>query len=166
MKKILIETPRLYMREFTLDDEQAVFDFNSDFEVTRYTGDKVMTCLEDAKEVIQNIWLAEYEKYGYARYALIHKEDNKMIGFCGVKFVPDDGYPDIGYRLTSDYWGQGLATEAVKATLDYARNQLGLTKVFGEVVVDNIASSKVLLKCGMKLVDTYEKDGFRVNRYE
>ncbi len=59
-----------------------------------------------------------------------------------------------------------MATEAVKATLEYATNTLGLTKVIGEVLVEHPASGNVLLKSGLRKVDTYEKYGFILNRYE
>lgn len=167
MPKILIDTPRLQMREFTLDDAEAVVEFNANEEVTRYTGDAGMVkTLEDAKGVITDVWLAEYKKYGYARYALIHKGDNKIIGFCGVKFLEEEGLPDVGYRMLPEYWGQGLGTEAVQATMDYARDTLGLTKIIAEAVVENTASNHILKKVGLRHVDTYERDGFMLNRFE
>ena len=164
---ILIETERLQMREFTLDDVDAVYEFSTCSDVTRFTGDEgIVRNKKDAERLIRTVWLNEYKKYGYARYALIHKGDQKLIGFCGVKFEPDLGLPDIGYRMMPEYWGKGLGTEAVRATLKYAREVLGLQEIVGEVVDQNVASNKLLLKVGFRLVDSYEKDGFTVNRYE
>ena len=166
MSEILIETPRLQMRRFTLDDAEAVLAFSGSEEVTRYTGDAGMIGnLADAEKVIREVWLAEYEKYGYARYALIHKADNKVIGFSGVKFLEDEGVPDIGYRMLPAYWGQGLGLEAAQATLDYARDTLGLTTIIGDAVVENVASNKILQKIGLKFIKTYEDQGFTLNRY-
>jgi RimJ/RimL family protein N-acetyltransferase len=163
----LIETERLQMREFTLDDVDAVYEFSTCSDVTRFTGDEgIVRNKKDAERLIRTVWLNEYKKYGYARYALIHKGDQKLIGFCGVKFEPDLGLPDIGYRMMPEYWGKGLGTEAVRATLKYAREVLGLQEIVGEVVDQNVASNKLLLKVGFRLVDSYEKDGFTVNRYE
>lgn len=172
MNKVLIETARLQMREFCQGDIDAVYEFLIDSEVAKYTGDQgLVKNKQDAEDVINNIWLAEYKKYGYARYALVHKADDKVIGFCGVKYEPDllgpgVGCPDIGYRMLPEYWGQGLGTEAVKACLNYAREELGLTRIIGEVAEENIASNKLLLKLGFKLTEKYEKDGFKLNRYE
>ncbi len=170
--KTLIETPRLIMREFTLDDLEAVFEFSSDDEVTRLTGDMGMVkTRDDARNVISNIWLAEYKKYGYGRYALVHKSDNGVIGFCGLKFVPEGnlkltvGRPDIGYRMLKDYWGQGLGYEAAKAALEYGRNELDLSNIFGDAVVENTASNKILEKIGLKFDCQYEEGGFLLNRY-
>ena len=155
------------MREFTLDDVDAVYEFSTCSDVTRFTGDEgIVRNKKDAERLIRTIWLNEYKKYGYARYALIYKGDQKLIGFCGVKFEPDLGLPDIGYRMMPEYWGRGLGTEAVRAALKYAREVLGLQEIVGEVVDQNVASNKLLLKVGFRLVDSYEKDGFTVNRYE
>lgn len=164
---VLIETERLQMREFTLDDVDAVYEFSTCSDVTRFTGDEgVVKNKKDAERLIRTVWLHEYKKYGYARYALIHKGDQKVVGFCGVKFEPSLGLPDIGYRMMPEYWGKGLGTEAVRAALKYAREVLGLQKIVGEVVDQNVASNKLLLKVGFRLVDSYEQDGFIINRYE
>ena len=172
MNKILIETTRLQMREFCPEDLDAVYEFSRNAEVSRYTGDQgLVKNKQDAAAIIKEIWLAEYKKYGYARYALIHKADDKVIGFCGVKYNPNllgpgIGCPDIGYRMLPKYWGQGLASEAVKACLNYARKELGLCRIIGEVAEENIASNKLLLKLGFKLSEKYNRDGLKLNRYE
>ncbi|TPH16589.1 GNAT family N-acetyltransferase [Litorilituus lipolyticus] len=164
---ILIETERLQMRQFTLDDVDAVYEFGHSEEVTRYTGDAgAIKNKADAQSIIENVWLAEYEKYGYARYALIHKADNKVIGFCGVKYEPELGCPDIGYRMLKQYWGQGLGFEAAEAALNYARNELKLARVVAEVVDENTASAKILQKLGFTHTKTYQEDGFTVHFYE
>ncbi|GLS83432.1 GNAT family N-acetyltransferase [Paraferrimonas haliotis] len=165
--EILIDTPRLQMRHFCIDDVDAVFAFSTNPEVCRYTGDAgTVKTRQDAMKLITDLWQEEYQRYGYARYALIHKGDNKVIGFCGVKYLDDEQRPDIGYRMLPQYWGQGLAYEAAQATMDYARNELGLTNIMAEAVVENIASNKILLKLGLTLVDNYQRYGFNVNRYE
>jgi RimJ/RimL family protein N-acetyltransferase len=164
---ILIETPRLKMRQFTLDDLDAVYAFSINEEVTKYTGDLGMVkTKQDAIDVITHVWQAEYKKYGYARYALLCKETDKVIGFCGIKYLPEEQRPDVGYRMLPEYWGKGLGFEAVKATMDYAKTVLKLDNIMAEAVVENIASNKILLKVGLKHVDTYERDGLTLNRYE
>ncbi|GLP95872.1 GNAT family N-acetyltransferase [Paraferrimonas sedimenticola] len=164
---VLIDTPRLQMRHFCIADVDDVFEFSTHDEVTRYTGDAgVVKTRQDAMNLITELWEEEYRRYGYARYALVHKGDNKVIGFCGVKYLEDEGRPDIGYRMLPEYWGQGLAYEAAQAAMDYARDELGLTNIMAEAVVENIASNKILTKIGLTLVDTYHRYGFNVNRYE
>ncbi len=130
-------------------------------------GDKGMIeTLEDAEEVISNVWIAEYKKYGYARYALIHKEDNKLIGFCGMKYLPEDDAPDLGYRMLKKYWGQGLGFEAAQAALNYGREHLGLNDIFVAINTENIASNKIAQKLGFQLESQFEDLGFVLNRYK
>ena len=166
-KETLIETPRLKMREFCLDDIDEVYEFSIHSDVTRYTGDTgTVNTREDAKKLITDLWQVEYKKYGYARYALIHKGDDRVIGFCGIKYEPHLGGPDIGYRMLPQYWGHGLGMEAAKAILEYARAHLGLNRIIGEAIVENVASNKILANLGFSFVKCYEEDGFQINRYE
>ena len=62
---IIIETERLILREFTIDDVEAVYEFNSNIELHKYTGDEIIKSKERAKEIITNIWLKDYEKYNF-----------------------------------------------------------------------------------------------------
>jgi len=79
---IIIETKRLILREFNINDFEAVFEFNSRVEVHKYTGDEIIKSIERAKEIISNIWLNDYKNYGYGRWAVIYKPENKIIGFA------------------------------------------------------------------------------------
>jgi [ribosomal protein S5]-alanine N-acetyltransferase len=165
--KIITETTRLVIREFTRDDAQAVYDFNAPEAVNRYTGD-VGCCnsLEDALSIIENIWLTEYAQYGFGRWAVVLKETGKVIGFCGFKHEPSLKGVDIGYRFHPDYWGQGIATEANLACFAYARTHMALVEVFGEVVTENIDSIKVIKKLGMEFVKQYQQDGYNIAQYK
>lgn len=164
---ILIDTARLQMRHFNLDDIEAVHQFSTCIETTRWTGDAgVVQTKADARQVIEQIWMNEYQRYGYARYALIHKQDNKIIGFCGIKYEPSLQSTDIGYRLLPQYWNQGFATEACEALIDYVKAQFQLDKIVAEVVAENYASINVLGKLGFKYLDSYQRNGFHINYYE
>lgn len=167
MSKVIIETPRLIIREFNLDDLEAVFEFSINEDVTRYTGDAgAIKTREDAKGVIESIWLAEYKKYGYARWALQHKQSGKVIGFCGFKNDDRIQATDLGYRMLPEFWGQGLATEACTACLQYAKQHMALDRILGEVVVQNTNSANVLEKLGFKFVSEYPDLGVTIKRYE
>lgn len=151
LTKPLIDTTRLTLREFCLEDAKAVLAFNSDKRVLKYVpGDDLLETLDDAKSVIKDIWQKEYQRYGYARYALVLKELNSVIGFCGFKFEPQFGYPDLGYRIAPEYWGRGIVSEAVNTLMHYNSQVLKLEKIVAAAAVDNIASNKILLKVGFK----------------
>jgi len=145
----MIETKRLILREFTLNDAGCYFRLNSDRGVVRYTGDRPFRSLEDARQTLREAPLRDYEIHGYGRLACIEKSSSKLIGFSGVKYLREMDEVDIGYRFSSEYWGKGYATESANAVMEYAHNVLGLQRIIGIVDPDNIASVKVLLKLGM-----------------
>jgi ribosomal-protein-alanine N-acetyltransferase len=146
MEKLVIETDRLILRPFTMDDAAAVLEFSSNPEVQRYTGDVLRTTLAEVEHVITNVWLSDYTKYGYGRFAVIHKTDNKLIGFNGIKYLADINETDLGYRFLPEYWNKGLATESSKAIVDYAFSNHKLDKLIGFVMPENQASAVVLKK--------------------
>ena len=165
---IIIETKRLILREFNINDFEAVFEFNSRVEVHKYTGYEIIKSIERAKEIISNIWLNDYKNYGYGRWAVIYKPENKIIGFAGLKYLPEINETDIGYRFLPEYWGKGIATEVSKKIINYGFDQLKLNRIIGITMPENIGSCKVLEKIGLTLykVDQYDDDGKAYNWYE
>lgn len=153
-----IVTERLLLRPFQPSDYQAVYEFGSNAELHRYTGDEMIESKEEAKTLIQNVWLNDYEKYGYGRWATIYLPDNKLIGFTGLKYLPEFQVTDIGYRYLPNYWGKGIATEAAKAMIQYGFEQLNLERIIGIVIPDNIASSNVLKKIGFTFYQEADYD--------
>lgn len=135
-----------------------MFDLNSNPLVQKYTGDSLVTTKEQAEEILHNIVLKDYKIYGYGRFAVIYKPDQKLIGFTGIKYLPEaNGESDLGYRFLPEYWGKGIATESSKMSLKFAFNKLKLKQIFGFVELENSASKNVLLKVGFKLdkIDFY-----------
>ena len=162
----LIETERLILRPFELTDAPDVYRLATNKDINRYTLDSPVVDKEDAIELITKVFHADYAKHGYGRLAVIHKADNLLIGFCGLKFLPEYEKADIGYRFFPEYWGKGYATESSLAAIDYGRNVLKLEGIFGLVFPDNIASAKVLEKLGLNYVKDVVEDGVTVKWYE
>jgi len=165
---IKIETDRLIIREFNEKDYKAVYEFGSNLKVNKYTGDKLIESLNEAKGIINNIWLKEYNKYGYGRWATIYKPDNKIIGFAGLKFLPEFNETDIGFRFLPEYWNKGIATEASKEIVKYGFENLELIRIIGIAIPENIGSCKVLEKTGLGFYkkDDYDGDGKIYNWYK
>ena len=75
--------------------------------------------------------------------------DGTYLGWCGLKYFPEQEEVDLGYRLKKKFWGQGYATEASRACLDYGFHQLGLGRIIAKVMPENLASLKVVQKLRM-----------------
>lgn len=141
----LFESARLGYREFSPDDASDLFRLNSDPEVIRYTGDPPFSSEEEARAFI--LGYDRYRRDGYGRWSVVSKETFKLLGWCGLNRI--DGDIDLGYRFFRSAWGQGFATEAARACLDFGFNQLGMSRIIARALPENIASWKVLEKVGM-----------------
>jgi RimJ/RimL family protein N-acetyltransferase len=150
----IIETQRLLLREFNLDDVDDVYEFSSNPDVLTYTGEQPLTKKSQALDIINNIWFSDYAKYGFGRWAVINKSDNKLFGFAGLKYLADIDEVDIGYRFLPQYWGQGLATEAANPIMKYGFEELDLKRIIGIAMEENVASCKILEKIGLKFYKT------------
>ena len=164
MQEFRLETTRLYLRPFREEDAEGFFQLNADPEVIRHTGDAAFRSVEEARTFIRAY--DHYQKYGYGRWSIVLKETDVFIGFCGLKFHPDQQWTDIGFRLARQYWGQGLATEAAKRCLDYGFGQLGIERIVGRARQANTASIRVLEKLGMLRKGSFDFEGHPGYWYE
>lgn len=161
---IIVETERLFLRQFTEADAALVQQLNSTPEVLQYIPEPILTSVEEAKYVLVNIILPQYEK-NLGRWATHIKETNKFIGWCGLKWLHENDDIDLGYRFMPAAWGKGYATEAAQATLKYGHDTLNLEKITAHAHVDNIASQKILEKIGMRYVGEGMDAGMPVKGY-
>ncbi len=150
----ILTTERLFLRYFQITDAEAMYGVFGDEEVMHFS-DGVQT-----KQWVQN-WLQKqiknYQDQGLGPYAVVEKHKQEVIGYCGLFFFPDVNGQlevEIGYRLKRSVWGQGYATEAVIAVLDYAFSTLGLKRIIAMIDPANVASIRVAEKVGMR----YEQD--------
>ena len=148
---IILQTPRLLLREFELTDAEAMFKLNEHWDVIRYTGDPPFNSVEDATNFLSSY--SDYERNGFGRWPVIVKESNEFVGWCGLK-RHDDGMVDIGFRFFKKDWGKGYATESAVACIEYGFDTLKIPEIVGRVARKNVASIRVLKKLGM----TYWKD--------
>ena len=148
--KIVIETMRLWLREFIPADANALALVLSDAETMRfYPAPFDRAAVED--------WIARnmrrYEIDGHGLWALDLKANGEMIGDCGITLQPVDGeiLPEIGYHLRRDMWGQGFASEAARACCEYGFSQLKAEFLISLIRPENLPSRKVAERNGMKV---------------
>ena len=82
------------------------------------------------------------------RWGVVNRQDEDFIGWCGLNNI--DGEIDLGYRFFRSAWGQGFATEAARACIEYGFGTLRLSRIIARALPENIASWKVLEKVGMR----------------
>ena len=157
------ETQRLKHRAFAIRDADVFYQLNSDPVVMRYTGESLISSVEEAQSAIENY--PDFKTIGYGRWACLLKETESIVGFCGLKYLPDLDQVDVGYRLLPQYWGQGLATEACAASLEFGFKTLGLNQIIGIVLPENIASIRVLQKSGLQFDKEFDYEGTRVFQF-
>ena len=151
----LLETKRLIITEMTMDMAMDVHKNSLDEDTRRFVPDEVFETVEDANETLEFL----ISQYGSAEgplvYAVITKDGNKNIGY--VQLVPiGDGKWEIGYHVTKAFTGKGYATEAVSAFLPVISEQVGISEVYGIRLLENVASGRVLEKCGFQTFFTGE----------
>jgi RimJ/RimL family protein N-acetyltransferase len=153
-----IETERLLLRPFTLDDAEAWLPLISNPDIIRYTGDSPAQSVDEARESLRARPLRDYAVRGFGRLAVIEKESGRLVGFCGFKYVIELGEIDIGYRFLPDCWGKGYATESCAALMAQGRRAHGIRRVVGTVHPDNPASGHVLEKLGLRFERVLDPD--------
>ena len=142
-----IETERLIICEFTVDMAEDVHKNSLDDDNRRFVPDEVFETVEIAKETVEFL-IGQYDSDdGPFVYPIITKK-NENIGY--VQLVKIQEVWEVGYHIAKKYTGKGYATEAVKAFLPYIAEKMNLEKIWGICLKDNVASAKVMEKCGFE----------------
>lgn len=156
-----IETQRLQLRNYSLDDLGELARILSNPEVMKYSPRGAIP-KEKIKQVTQEIlefFINHWKQHGFGVWAVIDKQKGQLIGHCGLNFLPNSPEVEVLYRLDQTYWNQGIATEATKASLRYGFEQVNLEYIVAITAPEHIASRRVMEKAGLK----YEKDAYFYN---
>lgn len=153
---MILETERLYLREMTqsdfdalcriMQDEQAMYAYEgafSDSEVQEWLDRQIL----------------RYQKWGFGLWAVVLKETGAMIGQCGLTMQTwkDEEVLEIGYLFERAHWRQGYAAEAAAACKRYAFETLKADEVCSIIRDTNAASQRVAIRNGMTVADTWTK---------
>ena len=141
----LLETDRLVLRPIALHDVELLVELDSDPQVTRYITGRQST----PQEVLARI----RERLG-SRWVAFDRPTGAFVGWFELVPAGEDTY-DAGYRLRRQWWGQGLATEGIRALIDSAFSQLGARRITAHTMAVNARSRAVMERCGMRYVRTF-----------
>jgi ribosomal-protein-alanine N-acetyltransferase len=142
-----IETKRLQLRHFEPDDLDELAQIFSDPLVLKYLQPgKAATRAETNTALLSMI--RHWQRYGYGRWAVIHRATQKLIGYGGLRCF--DGTPELVYLLARDFWNCGLATELARGCLEYGFLRHRFERIIAVARPDNLASRRVMEKVGFQ----------------
>ena len=151
MAVLEIETARLRLRKFTPDDLNDLSAIRADPEVMRYIGSGKPESIEQVRTTL-NKFLAHWGQHGFGRWAVVYKEANRLIGWCGLSYLENTGEVEIGYGIANSYWGKGLTSEAATASINYGFVELGLDRIVAVAWPNNVTSRRIMDRLGMKYI--------------
>ncbi|MFJ5774501.1 GNAT family N-acetyltransferase [Streptomyces sp. NPDC093094] len=147
-----IRTPRLLLRAWHDDDLAPMADINTDPRVMRWIDDGSAHDLDRTAEDIER-WEEEWDEEGFGLFAVELLASGELIGFAGLslpEFLPEVmPAVAVSWRIGSQFWGQGYASEAAHATLEFALQDRGLDRVISINRMGDNASENVIRKLGM-----------------
>ena len=144
-----LETERLVLRPLVEADLGDLHRISNDPLVRRYLWDDEPVSRATIGEVIAQS-TRMFSEEGVGLFGVRLRGGEKLLGFCGFVRLEEMEEMELGYELTPDYWGRGLATEAARACLRYALEEVSLPRVIAGANAPNVASLRVLEKLGMK----------------
>ena len=144
----VLETERLTLRRFRRTDAAFILALLNDPAWIRYIGDKGVRTLADAARYIENGPRAMYRQHGFGLYLVQLAHPREPIGMCGL--IRRDGLDDVdlGFAFLPRFRGQGYAFEAASAIAQYAKRELGLSRIVAITSPGNAASARLLRKLG------------------
>lgn len=155
-----IQSQRLILRPLTLSDDEAIFRYGSDPEVTKYVLFETHTSIEDAR-IFLRLTLEQYANLEPAALAIEDKENKKLIGTIGyLNWNAAHKRIEIGYALSRDFWNRGYASEATNVLIDYLFEHSDTIRIEARCRPENIGSSRVMEKAGMKFEGILRKQIF------
>jgi RimJ/RimL family protein N-acetyltransferase len=174
----MIETDRLILRKPKLGDAKALQQAYGDPEVMEFIGHGETRTLEETREWIKRA-LARWKADKFGALVIERKEDKKVIGRTGflvwnsetwqtgtlAEFGDDIGVVEVGWILAKEHWGQGYATEAAIACVQYAFKELKLTRLVSLITKGNDRSIRVAEKIGERYVRDVGRDDWSVRLY-
>jgi [ribosomal protein S5]-alanine N-acetyltransferase len=162
---LFLETTRLMLRPMQMTDvDDLLLIFSDPIVMAAFDGEPF-----DRSQMADwlNRNLDHQVQYGYGLFSVILKADCTLIGDCGLEMMEVDGEQsaELGYDFRSDYWSQGLATEAAIAVRDCAFQTLGLPQLISLIRIKNRASQRVAEKIGMRRISEFTRYGDQYWKY-
>ena len=156
---IVLETARLLLRRFTVDDAPFILELLNDPDWLKFIGDKGVRTLDAARNYLRKGPIAMYERHGFGLYLVELKAGHIPIGMCGLIKRDSLVDVDVGFAFLPAYRSQGYAHESTAAVLVHGKRDFGLKRIVAIASPGNAKSTTLLEKLGMQLEKTVKLDG-------
>lgn len=146
----VIETGRLNLREMSEADAAFVLELLNDPGFIRFVGDRGVRTLAEAARYIDERFAEGYRQHGFGLWLVETKDEKVPVGICGLLKRKELNVVEVGYALLPPFRARGYAFEAAAACTNYARDVLGLPRLYAITNADNTVSMRVLEKLGFR----------------
>ncbi len=160
-----ITTPHLTLRPLTMDDLDAMFRTFSETDMLKYFPNPNPPTMDRAQRMIET-QIQQWQNYGLGSWGVVPHGETEIAGWNGLQYLPETNETEVGYMLSRKFRGKGYSTEGARAGLEFGFKSLGLDQVIGLVHPENIASQRVLLKCGLTFTHQANYFGMEMFRYK
>ena len=164
----ILQTERLIVRTWSMEDLPAACKLWGDPKVMELIDSRGGLDEGQVREKLEKEVKSQGE-YGVQYWALISKDTQDVVGCCGLRpYNLDEHIYELGFHISSKFWGQGYATEAARGVIDYAFRELNASKLFAGHNPANAVSRRVLEKLGFQYLEDqyYEPTGLHHPSYE
>ena len=141
-------TERLTLRKLAVSDADDMYEYSKRFEVSKYLLWSPHESRWATKGYLSYLQ-RQYAKKQFYDWAITLSDSKKMIGTIGfTAFDIENNSAEVGYVLSSDYWGKGIAAEALNKIIDFGFDRLSLHRLEARIMTENLRSKRVAEKCG------------------
>jgi ribosomal-protein-alanine N-acetyltransferase len=158
------ETERLFFRPLTTGDLPWLIEMRSPEPVNRYLGGTAMQNPQSLAERLK-FYIGCYEKFGFGNFAMGLRSTGELIGTSGLQPLEDTGEIEVGYNMSERFWRQGYGFECAFGWLKHGFLNCGLERIVAVSYPENIASWKIMEKCGMSFEKTERHYGIECVLY-
>ena len=160
-----IETKRLVLRSFTIQDAEELFKIRSDDRVTKYLDRDNHKTVEESQKMIEGI-LQSFKNKGGINWIILERASSEIAGYIGYwNLIKENVRAEIGYVLKPEYWGKGYISEALSKVLEFGFNEFKLHSIMGNVNPQNERSIKLLERFGFKKEAHFREDYLYNGKY-
>jgi RimJ/RimL family protein N-acetyltransferase len=159
-----VRTARLILRRLQPEDAEVLFRIYQSEGVLRYFPITVPPPLEKVQRFIHS-QEEHWERHGYGNWGVLLDGGQEIIGWAGLQYLPELDETEVGFLLDRPWWGNGYATEAAQASLNFGFDYIEMDHMIALVHPENLASKRVIEKCGLVYQETLTLWGIELERY-